>query len=144
MTRINTVAPVHLLDQHLIAEYRELPRIFALARPAPEAPTDYTLGRGHMLFFYHRLAYLRRRHAALVAECRARGFAVNYPEAPAETPEQRAAGLGGDWIPGPADTMLNLARLQERLGAKPGWYSLRGQPVSADYYAALRPSEAPC
>ena len=30
MTRINTMPPEHLTDQHLFAEYRELPRIFAL------------------------------------------------------------------------------------------------------------------
>ena len=137
MTRINVLSPVHLLDQHLIAEYRELPRVFALARVAPSAPPYYTLGVGHMLFFYSRLGYLRRRHAALVAECRARGFVVNFPDPPAETDLQRVSGLSRDWEPTSADVRLNLTRLQERLGTRPDWYTLRGVTVDPRYYDNL-------
>lgn len=32
MTRINLLPPAQLADQHLIAEYRELPRIFTLVK----------------------------------------------------------------------------------------------------------------
>lgn len=55
MTRINLVPPEELSRQHLVAEYRELPRIFALVRAAQgkglkpaniKAPAVYVLGRG--------------------------------------------------------------------------------------------------
>lgn len=60
MTRINCIPPRELSREHLIAEYRELPRIFALVRAAiargespddPRNPTSYTLGAGHVRFF---------------------------------------------------------------------------------------------
>ena len=34
MTRINTIDPANLTDQHLMAEARELPRVFALVMSA--------------------------------------------------------------------------------------------------------------
>lgn len=55
MTRINCVPVEELTDKHLLAEYRELPRIFNLARAVEDAPTEYVLGTGHMKFFYDKL-----------------------------------------------------------------------------------------
>lgn len=43
MTRINCVAPIELTTKHLVAEYRELPRIYNLVRAAikrGERPSD--------------------------------------------------------------------------------------------------------
>lgn len=43
MTRINLIPPAQLSDQHLLAEYRELPRIFTMAHEAAlrsEHPDD--------------------------------------------------------------------------------------------------------
>lgn len=60
MTRINLVPVSELSDQHLIAEYRELPRIFNLVLNAQykgKYPLDfkisdtYLLGTGHVTFF---------------------------------------------------------------------------------------------
>jgi deoxyribonuclease (pyrimidine dimer) len=67
MTRINVVAPRDLTDQHLLAEYRELPRVFTLAqawldRGKPGAlPERYALGTGHVKFFYDKTDYLAKR-----------------------------------------------------------------------------------
>ena len=79
MTRINCVPVQELSGPHLVAEYRELPRVFALARKAAargvvEPTACYTLGKGHLLFFYTRLGYLVRRHAELIAEMKRRGY----------------------------------------------------------------------
>lgn len=80
MTRINCIPPAELTGPHLIAEYRELPRVFALVKAAiqrGETTTDrrnppaYTLGTGHVRFFYMRLGYLAKRQASLVAEMQA-------------------------------------------------------------------------
>ncbi|CUW45036.1 endonuclease V [Brucella vulpis] len=77
MTRINCIPPAELTGPHLVAEYRELPRVFALVRAAiqrgeapqdPRNPQQYTLGAGHVRFFYARLGYLAKRQAALIAE----------------------------------------------------------------------------
>lgn len=129
MTRINVIPPAELTDQHLLAEYRELPRIFALARPDVPAPPRYILGAGHVRFFYTRTGYLSRRQAALIAECQARGFAVQHTSAPPPVP-----GCDADWFPTAADRRVNLERLHVRLLARLGWYTHRGQPVAADFY----------
>lgn len=73
MTRINVVPVESLHYKHLCAEYRELPRIFALAHKASlssrpwtnKQPSSYTLGTGHVLFFYDKLQFLADRHKQL-------------------------------------------------------------------------------
>src|SRR4051812_4560503 len=89
MTRINLIPPIELCRQHLIAEYRELPRIFPRAYAAyirgespndPRNPNDYVLGTGHVRFFYPRLRWLSNRFVSLVIEMQARNYRVNFPE----------------------------------------------------------------
>ncbi len=122
MTRINCIAPSALSRQHLVAEYRELPRIFALVRAAiarGERPDDkrnpkiYTLGRGHVRFFYPRLGYLARRQAALVAEMQSRGYHPTFTETSGlldGIPPEWCA----DWHPDEAAIVINQQRIWER------------------------------
>lgn len=85
MTRINVVPVEELTNQHLMAEYRELPRIFTLVKKAQEKgkrPVDFTvetyrLGKGHVHFFYKRLAWLQERYNELVKELYRRDFNIN-------------------------------------------------------------------
>lgn len=43
MTRINAgISPKQLVDQHLLAEYRELPRIFTTAKNCKNIPESFT------------------------------------------------------------------------------------------------------
>lgn len=135
MTRINTCPASDLTDQHLMAEHRELPRVFSLARAALErgnvaGPEQYTLGSGHVRFFFARTRWLAERHAALTAELLNRGFRLT--ERP---PLEPIPGLDGDWTPTDADHAVSLARLRERLAERPGWYRHRGRVVEADFYA---------
>ena len=126
MTRINVIEPALLSDKHLGAEYRELPRIFGLVKRAigrgvvavearSIAPTEYTLGRGHCLFFYTRLAWLQHRYGLLVAECAKRGRVVNHPVLP-------TSGISGAWFDWWEVTerarRMNLARIAERGGLR--------------------------
>ena len=118
MTRINCVPPSELCDQHLVAEYRELPRVFTLASRACERggpkklPDAYTMGKGHVLFFYDKLDYLKSRHYALVNEMLARGMRPSFPEPP-------AVDLGKswrkNWTPDEAALAVNRARIHDRL-----------------------------
>ena len=82
MSRINIgIRPNELCDQHLIAEYRELPRMRAFAheryarfgRVGPR-PTEPTLGTGHMAFWLPYGIDLMMRYNDLCAEMRRRGF----------------------------------------------------------------------
>lgn len=121
MTRINCVPPQELHQKHLVAEYRELPRVFALAYAAmqrgekptdPRNPKDYVLGPGHVRFFYSRLGYLRRRFEELIAEMMRRDYVPKYLTAPSvELPSEWLT----NWEPDAKALSLNRERLALRM-----------------------------
>ncbi|NYT46142.1 endonuclease [Alcaligenaceae bacterium] len=119
MTRINCIPVQELSGPHLVAEYRELPRVFALAQKASARggfiqPTAYTLGKGHLLFFYTRLGYLARRHAELIEEMKRRGYKPSYAGIQRDDFPSIPAEYWGDWQPTPEALALNRQRIQER------------------------------
>lgn len=128
MTRINLLPPSELSDQHLMAEYRELPMVnAALTRSLASAsgfdprriPDRYTLNAGHVLFFYDKGPWLLSRYAQLIAELRFRGYAVD--------PDAREVRWdhflpGGGWEADPEAVEVSRARIIERLRLKPAWY----------------------
>lgn len=87
MTRINIgVEPHELCDQHLRAEYRELPRavrlMWSYRGPHSRVPMAPTLGKGHVLYFIFRRSFLSARFRSIVAEMRKRGYVVQYSDLP--------------------------------------------------------------
>lgn len=118
MTRINCIPPKELSDKHLVAEYRELPRVFRLARHAPDAPPQYTMGRGHVMFFYNKLAWCHRRQQQLVEEMNRRGFTTNFEPSALITWQSLKPDLWQDWVPTPEAMAINRARIKERLDGK--------------------------
>lgn len=119
MTRINVVPPQELCDKHLLAEHRELTRIpnnivngKAIIRDIPSA---YTLGTGHVKFFYNKLAYLYNRYLTLTEECKARGFNVTNrwpmdPQHPISCTQ-----LYNDYQPTDEALAINRERIQDRM-----------------------------
>jgi deoxyribonuclease (pyrimidine dimer) len=114
MTRINVVPVEELCNKHLLAEYRELPRVFRLARPCSDAPKEYVLGAGHVKFFYDKLGFLARRFEMLVSELNLRGYNIAYDHLPA-TSLRAGRSLWGSYDPTPEALALNRARIAERL-----------------------------
>ena len=81
MTRINVgIPPTELVNQHLIAEHREIKRIpncIAKGKYNMDGiPDTFKLGKGHVKFFYDKLLYLKNRYWKLYIECIKRGFNV--------------------------------------------------------------------
>lgn len=81
MTRINVgVPPRDLHRLHLIAEHREIVRVPKLVKKYhgridfSSIPKQFTLGTGHVKFFYNKLLYLKNRYLELLAECKRRGY----------------------------------------------------------------------
>lgn len=117
MTRINVaIAPAELVDKHLIAEHREIKRIpncVAKGRFNMKGqPDKFTLGTGHVKFFYDKLGYLKQRYESLYKECIKRGFNVQYyggawDDVPIE--------LMGSYTPTNDDRTILLKRIKERL-----------------------------
>lgn len=88
MTRINAGMPIKWLsDKHLLAEHREIKRIPNAVKNRKvnwdiPIPDKFTLGKGHVRFFYDKIRYLERRYKKLHEECIKRGFNVqDYSEA---------------------------------------------------------------
>ncbi|MCK9510610.1 MAG: pyrimidine dimer DNA glycosylase/endonuclease V [Pigmentiphaga sp.] len=122
MTRINCVPVQELSGPHLVAEYRELPRVFALAQKAASrgdvvSLAAYTLGQGHLRFFYTRLGYLAKRHAELIAEMRRRGYQPRFDGVRRDQYPEIPDALWNDWLPTEAALALNRQRIRERSGA---------------------------
>lgn len=124
MTRINCVPPAKLVDKHLLAEYRELPRVFTLAyaahdkKPFEQYVPIYTMGKGHVIFFYDKLKYLVNRHISLCDEMELRGIQTNLRNVANEwiaKAEPYYAVLWNDWQPNIVDIQVNRNRLNERL-----------------------------
>lgn len=119
MTRINCVPVQELSGPHLVAEYRELPRVFALAQKAAarqslSQPEAYTLGKGHLLFFYTRLNYLARRHLELIEEMKRRGYKPSFAGLRREDFPGIPDEFWSDWQPTPEALRLNRQRIEER------------------------------
>lgn len=119
MTRINCIPPKLLSDSWLLAEYRELPRISALARIVDDAPKEYVLGTGHVKFFYDKGLYLEKRFESIVRELYERDFNISFTEY-----RPHPEGLHGDWAPGKKDIEKNIHRLLEKFneGQKHKYY----------------------
>ena len=124
MTRINCVPVEQLTRQHLVAEYRELPRIFGMARGLVERgitcpkradiPPTYRMGPGHMKFFIDKLGWLVQRQKLLILEMRRRGYAPQHTD-PESLLEGIPVAFHGPWSPTNADLEVSWARIRERL-----------------------------
>ena len=125
MTRINCIPPSELTRQHLVAEYRELPRIFGMVLSMVERgvtlpeqakiPPTYRMGTGHMKFFCDKLEYLVQRQRALVDEMLKRGYQPKHTD-----PESlRSIGIPNawynSWSPDERAMAISRARIEERL-----------------------------
>ena len=123
MTRINCIPVKELTREHLIAEYRELPRVIKLANKCKDfsdIPKDYVLGAGHVKFFYNKLGYLCNRYVDITLEMSGRGYKTNAKLVNdvllsfTETPNR----LMGDWKPTQQAQEINRQRIADRLAGK--------------------------
>lgn len=117
MTRINCgIPPAELVDKHLIAEHREIKRIPNCIRKGRYnlngQPDKFTLGTGHVKFFYDKLFYLKRRYESIYQECLNRGFNVTYfGDCWQDIPKH----LMNDYNPTENDKLIIRQRIKERL-----------------------------
>ncbi len=133
MTRINLVEPSELSDNHLMAEYFELPRVFLLVHKhdikgrSPEdlkIPDTYRVGTGHVAFFYDKLLWLSVRHILLKEEGERRGLTLQIDPNAAGIEHRafRHTRFWGDYIPTEDAIRINRTRLAERTRYAGGSY----------------------
>lgn len=120
MTRINVVPPEELAGKFLVSEYKEIVRVFSLARKAQyemhkvKQPKEYSLGTGHVKFFYDKLGFVSDRYDSLCKEMQDRGYVCNrVPK------EELLQGIQKFMLFGYTATQealaLNRARIKERI-----------------------------
>lgn len=127
MTRINVLEPSELGNQHLMGEIHEITRVYGLVRKAQarkinrynikaktKQPDAYTMGTGHVLFFYDKLGFITDRYYALNEEAKKRAYKVNPIQR-----EDLVAGINdwlfGDYQPTPEAVGISRERINERL-----------------------------
>lgn len=120
MTRINAgIKPCELEGKHLLAEHREIKRIpNAIAKGKFNLvgqPLKFTLGTGHVKFFYTRLLYLKKRYESLYKECIKRGYNVTYyGNAWDDIPNE----FMNDYMPTESDKTIIRQRIKDNNGRK--------------------------
>lgn len=124
MTRINSaIHHKNLTDQHLIAELRELPRIFTAVNNRlykdssfDDIPEIFCLGTGHTKFFYDKLRFLSDRHCFLSFEYYCR-FKKNWQFKPDQSMLHRWVfkDLFNDYNPTEQEKQLLIERISTRI-----------------------------
>lgn len=120
MTRINCIPVEELSDQHLFAEFRELPRIRHM-HPRNTEPTiscEYVLGKGHVMFFLDKGLWLEKRHKELYDELVKRyqrsdkNFETVIPLLSLDHWEEKYMN---DWQPNEKEIDINVERVLDRI-----------------------------
>jgi deoxyribonuclease (pyrimidine dimer) len=144
MTRINAgIHPSRLLDTHLFSEWRELPRIFTMVkegRNKSKPPAKFSLGTGHVCFFYDKLTYLYDRYLMIVRELNIRE--MSYDEETTESvltdcncvlSEQQFVHHWNDWYDADAEEIL-IERISEKIQTMTdGKFRYRKEKVTRDF-----------
>lgn len=123
MTRINVISVKELSDQHLMAEYRELPRRIMQKINIQNAPKNYCLGLGHVKWAASHIRFLLKRFYSICHEMEYRGFKVKYsPEALNATAIYLQKNIYEDYDVTRKDIKINKERLLEKYKLKPNFY----------------------
>lgn len=125
MTRINLIPVKELSDQHLLAEYRELPRIIKQEHIyIGDAPDRYVLGKGHVKWAIKHDNFCLTRYYYICEEMKYRGFKVNYPyEDLAKIADGKQIDMYSKmYLPNEEDIEISRNRIIEKLKQKPDWY----------------------
>lgn len=128
MTRVNVITPNELVNKHLMGEIHEITRVFGLVRKAQDRkinkynfkekikqPSAYTMGTGHVYFFYDKLKFITDRYYALCEEAKVRGYKVNPIEK-----ESLTSSINDWWFndyqPTEEAKTISRVRINDRLG----------------------------
>lgn len=131
MTRINLVPVEELTQAHSFGEYKEILRVFGGTRKAlqkypnkwsfykaygDKIPAEYTMGTGHVLFFYDKLMFIAERYQQLCQWRKVRGY--KYTEL---SVQELLEGLPDfvlqSYTPTEKALRINRERIAERLGS---------------------------
>ncbi len=131
MTRINSdLDPASLKRMHLLAELREITMVPASLRRSlrtktkedvlKSIPGKFTLGRGHVLFFYDKQKFLMNRFMKLSQEMERRGYMPDHGRVTAFIGFDDR--FNNDWAATAVDNKIVQDRIDFRISQKPHLY----------------------
>lgn len=145
MTRINTIDPKHLADQHLFAEYREIYRVpdalqkalasKGISRVLAEIPEEYTLGTGHVYWAFDKMNWLYERYQKLVDELMFREYNISQSD-PVKFLQFSLEFCNG-FRPSTKDHHVNLERIVSKIDEKPTFYRYLGNKMPSTFFTEL-------
>lgn len=141
MTRINSDINVGTLsDQHLMAEWRELSMVPAslkrslknnsLQSVISRIPNKFTLGTGHVLFWYNKLDFLKTRYYNLTQELINRRYNIDVTRP--HNLDGFPIELYGSYTMDNKDKEIIIERLLSRINIKPDWYKFYGKKYNVE------------
>lgn len=124
MTRINVIPVEELSDQHLLAEYRELPRALKQDISIENASPTYILGPGHVKWARRHWDFTYNRFKQICDELLYRGFQTSFsPENLIPLFRKLTWDVkDGTYKVSIKDIYLNRDRILERYYTNPGYY----------------------
>jgi len=133
MTRINADLDPRLLHRrHLVAELREITMVPAALRRSlrtkseqdvlKSIPSSFTLGSGHVKFFFNKMLFLKLRFFRLCKEMQNRGYAPDWSRVKAF--DNFSVLFYNDWVGSEVDRDIVLQRIEMRKQEKPHLYEI--------------------
>jgi hypothetical protein len=125
MTRINVIPVNELSNQHLLAEYRELPRVIKQDIDATRAEPRYHLGRGHMKWARAHWKFILKRCAEIFTEMLYRGYTPKYNPVELYIYKDKLQEQYpfGDYIVDAHDIEINRERVRSKYLVHPDHYT---------------------
>jgi deoxyribonuclease (pyrimidine dimer) len=150
MTRINSAIPVECLtDEHLLAEHREIKRLPYVLKKSIESgsinhiPENFTLGKGHVLFFLDKMQYTYWRYISIYRECLKRGltvecYATNWHDVDGDIKKR----YFNNYFRSDEEKKLLMERIEERIKDSPKkcWH-YHGKAITKEEAIALLNNE---
>jgi deoxyribonuclease (pyrimidine dimer) len=138
MTRVNLGIPVkHLTDEHLLAEHREIKRLCECLDKSIKCgsiksiPDKFTLGTGHVKFFFNKMNCVYRRYVMIYLECRRRHFNVTDYSENFRCSYRIYPEYFNDYIASEDDNKIVSERISERIDqGKLKLYHYKGKSIS--------------
>ena len=128
-----------LADQHLMAEYRELPMVHKSLNRSLNSKKginfnkniDYfKLDSGHVYSFYFRGKWLFKRYRLLINELKRRNYNILSENRDINWSIFKENTLfWKDWMPTEADENISKERIKLRLLDKVDWYKYQSKPL---------------
>jgi len=147
MTRVNTVDLDDLADQHLMAEYSEIPMVPGIMRRSLKSkkgfdigriPEKYTLNGGHIFFFYNKGKFCHERYLRVIEALKKRNYNIKPEDRNIDWDLFKRNSFYNDWEPDDHAHKVNVERILQRISLKPEWYRYKGGPLPKDYIEYMR------